>query len=72
MYMYINAITLSQVLERVSYLDLSHNRLHSLNGIHSFVVVETLNLGYNLLASRGDLDRLVQLRRLSTLSLTGW
>ena len=64
-------LTPSQVLEKVTYLNLSHNRLHSLEGIHAFVAVETINLVYNLLASCRDLDRLSQLRRLNTLSLAG-
>ena len=60
-----------QVLENVSSLNLSHNRLHSLDGITSFVSITSLNLNYNLVATRKDLNRLMQLRRLSTLCLQG-
>ena len=60
-----------QVVEGVKDLNLSHNRLHSLDGIHAFVAVETLNLRYNLVASRKDLDRLAQRGGWKTRRVTG-
>ena len=60
-----------QVLEHVTELNLAHNRLHSLEGLHAFVAMTTLNLSYNLVSSRADLDRLTHLRRLARLTMTG-
>ena len=60
-----------QVLERITKLNLSHNRLQSLDGIKAFVGVATLQLSYNLLSSRSDLYQLVDLRSLTSLTLAG-
>ena len=59
------------MLEKITKLNLSHNRLPNLESIRAFVGVATLQLSYNLLASRSDLDRLVELRKLTNLSLAG-
>ena len=66
-----NTYTLKQVLERITKLNLSHNRLQSLDNVRAFVGVATLQVSYNLLASRSDLDRLVELRKLTNLTLAG-
>ena len=60
-----------QVLENVTHLNLSHNRLHSLNGISCFMSVTALNLDFNLVASMKDLDRLLQLRSMTLLCIQG-
>ena len=64
-------VTLFQVLETVTSLNLSHNRLHSLDGIASFVSMASLNLNYNLIGTKKNLNRLVQLRRLKALRIEG-
>ena len=69
--MYTHTHTRAQVLERITKLNLSHNRLQSLQGVQAFVGVVTLQVSYNLLASRADLDLLVELRRLNNLTLAG-
>ena len=60
-----------QVLERITKLNLSHNRLQSVDFVQAFVGVTTLQVSYNLLSSRSDLDRLVELRKLTNLTLAG-
>ncbi len=71
-----NAITVihtdKKVLERITYLNLSHNRLSVLNWLHAFVGLSVLNVAYNILSQRLDLDKLTQLRKLNTLTLAGW
>ena len=61
----------AQVLETVTSLNLSHNRLHSLDGLSAFVSVTALNLNYNLVGSKKDLHRMMKLRQLNTLCLQG-
>ena len=60
-----------KVLERITYLNFSHNRLQSLNWIHAFVGVCAFNLSYNLLSQRLDLDKLLQMKKLNTVTLMG-
>ncbi len=60
-----------QVLERITHLSLSHNRLNSLDGIHAFAGVCVLNLSFNALAFSADLSKLSRLRRLNMLSMAG-
>ena len=60
-----------QVLERITKLNLSHNRLQSLEGLGGFMGVASLQLSYNLLSSRADLDRLADMRAVTSLSLAG-
>ena len=61
----------NQVLETVTSLNLSHNRLCSLDGLTAFVSVASLNLNYNLVGSKKDLNRIMKLRNLKTLCLQG-
>ncbi len=61
----------NKVLERITCLNLSHNRLATLNWLHAFVGLGVLNMSYNLLSQRLDLDKLTQLRLLNTLTLRG-
>ena len=60
-----------QVLERITHLSLSHNRLRSLDGITAFVGTCVINLSFNLISSSDDLSKLVLLRRLDMLSTAG-
>ena len=60
-----------QVLERITHLNLSHNRLYSMDGVKAFVGVHVLNLAYNRLVSSADISKIVKLRRLATLGLEG-
>ena len=60
-----------QVLETVTSLNLSHNQLHSLDGITAFVSMTALNLNYNLVGSKKDLNRIMKLRHLKTVCLQG-
>lgn len=60
-----------KVLERITNLNLSHNRLSVLSWLHSFVGLGVLNMAYNLLSQRLDLDKLTQLRMLNTLTVAG-
>ena len=60
-----------QVLEGVVWLNLAHNRLHSLDGITAFVAVAMLDLSYNLVSTRKDLVRLTGLCQLHCLQLEG-
>ena len=60
-----------KVLERITFLNLSHNRLQTLGWVNAFVGVGVLNMSYNLVSQRMDLDKLTQLRMLNTLTLTG-
>ena len=69
--MYVHVYARPQVLERITKLNLSHNRLQSANCVRAFVGVATLQVSYNLLASRSDLDQLVELRKLTNLTLAG-
>ena len=64
-------ISLIQVLETVTSLNLSHNRLHSLDGITAFVSLTALNLNYNIVGSQKNLNRIMKLRHLKTLHLQG-
>jgi len=59
------------VLERITHLNLSHNRLYSMDGVKAFVGVHVLNLAYNRLVSSADISKIVKLRRLATLGLEG-
>ena len=60
-----------QLLERLVFLNLSHNSLSTLQGLHAFVALSSLNLSYNLVAAYSDLKLLTELQRLDTLSLMG-
>ena len=60
-----------QVLERLIFLNLSHNRLSTLQGLLAFLALSSLNLSYNLVAAYSDLELLTQLQRLDTLSFVG-
>ena len=60
-----------QVLERLIFLNLSHNRLSTLQGLLAFLDLSSLNLSYNLVAAYSDLELLTQLQRLDTLSFVG-
>ena len=61
----------AQVLERITHLSLSHNRLGSLAGIAAFAGVLVMNLSFNIISAGDDLSKLVQLRKLNMLSMTG-
>ncbi len=52
-------------------MNMSHNRIYTLDGIKAFVGVHVLNLAYNRLVSGEDVSKVLKLRRLATLGLEG-